>query len=250
MSVTVSPVASKSEMNEFIRLPWTIYRDNPNWVPPLIMDQKALLSREKNPFFQHASIEYFLARRDGELIGRIAAVHDPSYIDFQKENVGFFGFYESVDDQSVADALFAAARSWLAKKDVVAMRGPTNPSTNDSLGLLLDRFDLPPLVMMPYNQEYYPALFDGSGLVKAKDLLAYWLPEEQMRIDRLDRFVELLKKRHNLTLRPVNLRKLDEEIEIVKEIYNDAWERNWGVVPWTDAEIEHLGHELKPVADP
>ena len=250
MSLSVTPVVSKRDFNTFLKLPWTIYKGNPNWVPPLVMDQKTLLSREKNPFFQHATVEYFLARRDGKPVGRIAAVHDPSYIEFQNENVGFFGFYESVADQDVADALFAAARSWLADKGVDVMRGPTNPSTNDSLGLLIDAFDRPPVVMMPYNPEYYPELFEGAGLAKAKDLYAYWLPEETMRIDRYDRFVERLKKRYKITLRPVNLKKLDEEIDLIKVIYNDAWEKNWGFVPWTDAELEHLGHELKPVADP
>jgi GNAT superfamily N-acetyltransferase len=250
MSITVSPVSGRSDLMSFIKLPWSLYRGNPSWVPPLIADQKALLSREKNPFFLHASAEYFLARRGDDVVGRIAAIHDPSYIDFQDENVGFFGFFESIDDQSVADGLFAAARSWLARRRVVGMRGPTNPSTNDSLGLLVDAFDKPPMVMMPYNHDYYPRLFEAAGLVKAKDLYAYWLGEDRMNIGRLDRFVELLKKRHNLSLRPINLRKLDEEIDIVKLIYNDAWEKNWGFVPWTDEELDHLGAELKPVADP
>ena len=250
MSVTVTPVSSQKELMQFIKLPWKLYRENPYWVPPLITDQKTILSREKNPFYLHASVEYCLAWKGGELVGRIAAIHDPAYIDFQDENVGFFGFYESTNDQEVADALFEAARAWLVERGVVAMRGPTNPSTNDTLGLLIDRFDHPPLVMMPYNPSYYPELFEAAGLVKAKDLLAYWLPEDRMNIDRLERFVELLKKRHNLTLRPINLRKLDEEIDLIKLIYNDAWEKNWGFVPWTDAELDHLGAELKPVADP
>ncbi|HKJ84669.1 MAG TPA: N-acetyltransferase [Spirochaetia bacterium] len=250
MAVSVTTVSNDKDLMRFIKLPWKLYRDDPNWVPPLIMDQKTLLSRTKNPFFEHASVEYFLAHRDGELVGRIAAIHDRSYMEVQRENVGFFGFYESIDDQSVADALFAAARAWLAERDVVAMRGPTNPSTNDSLGLLVDAFDRPPVVMMPYNSHYYPRLFEAAGLVKSKDLLAYWLAEEKMKIERLDRFVDLLKKRHSLTLRPLNLKKFDEEIDLVKLIYNDAWEKNWGFVPWTDAELEHLGRELKPVADP
>jgi len=250
MAVSVMTVSSDKDLMRFIKLPWKLYRDDPNWVPPLIMDQKTLLSRAKNPFYEHASVEYFLAHRDGELVGRIAAIHDRSYMEVQRENVGFFGFYESIDDQSVADALFAAARAWLADRHVVAMRGPTNPSTNDSLGLLIDAFDRPPVVMMPYNRSYYPRLFETAGLVKSKDLLAYWLAEDKMKIERLDRFVELLKKRHNLTLRPLNLKRFDEEIDLVKLIYNDAWEKNWGFVPWTDAELEHLGRELKPVADP
>ena len=250
MSVTVTPVSSRKELMQFIKLPWKLYRDNPYWVPPLITDQRTILSREKNPFYEHASVEYYLARKGGELMGRIAAIHDPAYISFQNENVGFFGFYESTNDQEVADALFAAARAWLAERGVVAMRGPTNPSTNDTLGLLIDRFDHPPLVMMPYNPPHYQELFEAAGLVKAKDLLAYWLPEDRMNIDRLERFVELLKKRHNLSLRPINLRKLEKEIDLIKLIYNDAWEKNWGFVPWTDAELDHLGAELKPVVDP
>jgi GNAT superfamily N-acetyltransferase len=250
MSITVSPVSSNAELMQFIKLPWRLYEGNPNWVPPLIMDQKNLLSREKNPFFQHATVEYLIAYKDGEPVGRIAAIHDPAYIAFQDENIGFFGFYESIDDQRVADALFAAARSWLSKRNVVGMRGPTNPSTNDTLGLLVEPFDRPPVVMMPYNPAYYPRLFDGAGLVKAKDLYAYWLSAETMGIDRLERLVGTLKKRYNLTLRPINLKKMDEELDLVKLIYNDAWEKNWGFVPWTDEELDHLGAELKPVADP
>ena len=250
MSVEVSPVREQRDLMRFVRLPWTIYRGNPAWVPPLIGDQKRLLSREENPFFEHATAEYFVARRDGRVVGRIAAIHDPSYVEFQGENVGFYGFFESIDDQDVADALFAAARAWLAGRGVAVMRGPANPSTNDSFGLLVDAFEKPPVIMMPYNPDYYPRLHEHSGLAKAKDLYAYWLSEHDMRIDRLDRFVELLKRRHNLTLRPINLKRLDDEIDIMKEIYNDAWERNWSFVPWTDAEVEHLGRKLKPAVDP
>ena len=250
MPLTVLPVETHRDFMTFVKLPWRLYAGNRNWVPPLLNDQKTLLSPEKNPFFQHASAQLFLAENDGRIVGRIAAIHDPSYVAFQEESVGFFGFYESVNDQAVADALFAAARRWLAEQGVAVMRGPTNPSTNDTLGLLIDAFDKPPVVMMPYNHDYYPALFEAAGLSKAKDLYAYWLSEDRMRIDRLDRFVERLQKRHNLRLRPVNLKRLDLELPVFKEIYNDAWDKNWGFVPWTDAEIEHLGEELGPVADP
>ena len=249
MSISIRPVRSDRDLKRFIKLPWAIYRGDPNWVPPLIADQKTVLSRERNPFFQHASIEYFLAFQGQRLVGRIAAIHDPSYIEFQGENVGFFGFFESIDDQSVADALFGAAREWLIGKGVGVMRGPTNPSTNDSLGLLVDAFDKPPVVMMPYNPSYYPRLFEAGGLTKAKDLYAYWAGKE-IPMDRLDRFVELLKKRHRITVRPINLKDLSRDIELIKSVYNDAWDKNWGFVPWTDEELNHLGADLKPVADP
>lgn len=248
--VDIRPVRSRREMNSFIRLPWSIYADDPNWVAPLLGDQKTLMSREKNPFFAHAEAEYFLAYRDGAPVGRIAAIHDRNYIDFHDEAVGFFGFFESINSQDVANALVTAAGDWLAARGLSKMYGPTNPGTNDVLGTLIDSFDRPPMVMMPYNPSWYPALLEGTGLSRAKDLLAYWLDEDHMRIDRLERTVTLLKKRYNLRLRPMNLKRLDEEIALVKEIYNDAWEKNWGFVPWTDEEIEHLGHELKPVADP
>ncbi|MFW6211667.1 MAG: N-acetyltransferase family protein [Spirochaetota bacterium] len=248
--VEVRPVRSQKEFMQFIKLPWTIYRSNSAWVPPLIMDQKALMSSERNPFFQHAEAEYFLAYVNGKPVGRIAGIYDRLYIDFQDENIGFFGFYESIDDQLVADALFDAVVGWLKGKGVAEVHGPTNPGTNDVMGTLVDAFDQPPVVMMPYNPDYYPVLFEAAGFSKAKDLLAYWLDENLMNIGRLDRMVELLKKRHKLTLRPINLKKLDEEIALVREIYNDAWEKNWHFVPWTDEEITHLGQELRPVADP
>ncbi len=249
-TIEVRPVRSQKDMMQFIKLPWSIYKGNQTWVPPLIMDQKVLMSPERNPFFQHAQAEYFLAYANGKAVGRIAGIYDRLYIDFQNENIGFFGFYESINDQAVADALFEAAILWLKGKGVVEAHGPTNPGTNDVMGTLVDAFDMPPVVMMPYNHDYYPTLFEQAGFAKAKDLLAYWLDESLMNIGRLDRMVELLKKRHKLTLRPINLKKLDEEIDLVREIYNDAWEKNWHFVPWTDEEITHLGKELKPVADP
>lgn len=250
MAPDVRPVRSRKDLMRFIRLPWTIYQHDPRWVPPLIMDQKTLLSRVKNPFFAHAEVEYFLAWRDGAVVGRIAAVHDRNYIDFQNENAGFFGFFECINDQQVANALLRAARDWLAPRGLERLYGPANPGTNDVLGTLVDAFDRSPVVMMPYNPSYYPTLMEAAGLAPAKDLLAYWLDEDHMRIGRLQRTVELLKRRYSLRLRPLDLKRLDEEIALIKEIYNDAWEKNWGFVPWTDAEIEHLGRELKPVADP
>jgi GNAT superfamily N-acetyltransferase len=250
-SVTVRPVETARDFRTFILLPWKIYRGNPAWVPPLIMDQKNILSPLKNPFFYHGQVQNYLAWRDGEPVGRISAIVNDRYNEFQQEKTGFFGFFESVNDRKVSDALLSAAEGWVRERGMERLRGPTNPSTNDTLGLLVDAFDLPPLILMPYNPPYYPELVEGYGLQKAKDLYAYYMHEDVTPIsDKVRRVSELVRKRHNLTIRPFRLNRLAEEIELVRQIYNDAWTRNWGFVPWTDEELEHLGKELKPVAVP
>ena len=250
MNVRIEAVTNRKALMEFIRLPWRIYRGIPQWVPPLIMDQKTLLSRTRNPFFQHADVEYFLARRNGQAVGRIAAIVNRAYVEFQGEQVGFFGFLETVDDSAVAAALFDAAAEWLRARGMGIMRGPTNPSTNDTLGLLVDAFDSPPMVMMPYNPPYYPPIYEACGMIRSKDLYAYWLEEDMLRLERVGRLGDLVQRRHNVTIRRADMKRVGREVELIKGIYNDAWTRNWAFVPWTDAEFEHLGRELKPVAEP
>ncbi len=249
-NLEIIPVTSKRELNAFIKLPWKIYKGDPYWVPPLLMEQKGLLDTEKNPFFMHSEIQSYLARRDGQLVGRISAIIDHNYNDFQKEKTGFFGFFESIDDEAVSRALFAKAEKWIRDRGMNRILGPANPSTNNNLGLLIDAFDKSPVLQMPYNPEYYVKLVEDCGLKKAHDLYAYYMEDIIPISDKIQRVAELVRKRKNVTVRAANLKKLQEEIKLIKIVYNDAWERNWGFVPWTDEELEHTAEDLKMAAIP
>jgi GNAT superfamily N-acetyltransferase len=252
-SVSVETVRTRRELNEFLKLPWAIYRGDPHWVAPLLSQQRELLDRRKHPFHQHAEVEYFLARRGGKAVGRIAAIVNHQHIQFHGEQAGFFGFFESIDDQEVARQLFQASGAWLRARGMTVQRGPASFSSNEEFGLLVEGFDGPPVILMTYNPPYYQRLIESSGLVKAKDLLAYWTSRETDRMEqfaRLTRVVEKISKRVDLTLRPANMKRFDEEIQVLKTIYNRAWQLNWGFVPFTDAEIEYAGRQLKSIIDP
>jgi hypothetical protein len=244
-TLEILPVSRKREIDAFIKLPWKIYRGDPNWVPPLLMEQRGVLDTRKNPFFMHSEIQHYLARKGKELVGRISAIMDHHYNDFQKEKTGFFGFFESINSREVSRALFSQAEKWIRDQGMNRMLGPTNPSTNTVLGLLIDAFDKPPAIQMPYNPAYYVELFGDYGLTKAHDLYAYYMEDITPVSDKIKRVVELVRKRKNVTVRSINFKRLDEDIPLVKIAYNDAWERNWGFVPWTDEEIEHTGKDLK-----
>ncbi len=248
--VVVKAVESGRDFRTFILFPWKIYRGNPNWVPPLIMDQKNLFNTKKNPFFKHSIIRSFLAFKENKAVGRISAVIDHNYNDFQNDRAGIFGFFESIDDKAVSNVLFEAAEEWIREQKMERMFGPANPSTNHILGLLIDAFDQPPMVMMPYNPPYYEKLFEQYGLKKAKDLYAYHMDESIPISDKIKRVTAIIKKKHNITVRPAEIKEFDREVELIKTVWNEAWERNWGFVPWTDEEFEHLGKEIKTIVNP
>ena len=174
-------------MEEFVDLPYRLYRHHPYWVPPLRMAQKELLNTEKHPFYAHAEMQCFLARRDGQACGRVSAIVDRNYNEFQKEDAGFFGFFESTDDVEVARAVMGAARKWLLERGARVIRGPVNPSTNYECGMLVDGFDSAPNVMMPYNSPSYPRMLEAVGLRKAKDLLAYWSTPTEVNGAKVER---------------------------------------------------------------
>lgn len=248
--ISVRTVKTKRDLLQFIKLPWKIYSGNHHWVPPLILERKRLLDRAKNPFFKHAERELFVAERDGELVGRIAAILDHHFNATHNENIGFFGFFESINDSAVAKVLFDAASRWLESKGVSAMLGPTNPSMNDEIGILIDGFDQNPAIMMPYNPPYYQNLFEGYGLRKVMDLFSYSLHKDSVENGKVLRLAELVKKRNSVRVRAVDMKKFRQEVETVKEIYNRAWQKNWGFVPWTEEEFDFLAANLKPVLDP
>ncbi len=251
--VLVRPVKTAADLKRFIDFPYRLHRGDPCWVPELRMDVRKLLDRRKNPYFEHAEAEYFLAqRRDGgrrDVVGRIAATHNRAHNEFHDDKVGFFGFLETIDDQAVADALFDAAADWLRPRGLDTMRGPASFSTNDECGLLVDGFDSPPTVLNPHNPEYYVRLVERAAFVKAKDVVQYRSTNPNMP-ERLIRGARLLATRKKITLRQIDMKRFDEEIARVKEVYNSAWEKNWGFVPMTEAEIDHLAKQLKPVIVP
>lgn len=248
--VVVRKLASKQDTRTFIRLLWKIYRDDPMWVPPLMMDRKKLMDREKNPFYTHADSEFFLAERDGQTVGRIAAIINHNHNKEHKENIGFYGFFESINDNDVARALFNTAKEWLKQRGVTAMRGPVSPSVNDEIGLLIDGFDMPPVVLMTYNPRYYVTLHDAYGLKKVKDLYAYDLNQDEVYSEKFNRIAELVKKRNSLTFRSLNMKDFDSEVKRIKKLYNGAWVYNWGAVPMTDEEFDALAADLKQLVVP
>lgn len=248
--LNVEEVSNKQDLMAFVRFPWQIYKGDRIWIPPLIKDQLQKISPD-HPFRSHSEMTLFLANQGGQVVGRIAGIIDHHYIKFHQEKIGFFGFFESIRDATVAEALLSRVGAWLKEHRMEKMMGPMNPSTNDECGLLVEGFNISPCLMMPYNPEYYPSLLEGFGLKKAMDLYAYWLEKSSFMDDRLIRITERLVKREpKLWIRPMNLRHLDEELKIVKEIYNQAWSKNWGFVPMTEEEIDDLAKNLKSLIVP
>ena len=249
-NLTIQPISSKQDTIAFIRFLWTIYKDYPAWVPPLMMDRKKLMDRQKNPFYKHTDAEFYLAKRDGIVVGRIGAIVNHNHNKEHNDKVGFFGFFECIDDQQVANALFDTAKEFVRAHGMTTMRGPVNPSVNDEIGLLIDGFDVSPTVMMTYNPPYYIKLLENYGFKKAKDLYAYLLDQKKVYTDRFNRAHELVKERQHITFRSFDMKHFAEEVERVKQVYNKAWAKNWGAVPMTDEEMDALAADLKPVIVP
>lgn len=249
-SVAVHSVLSKRDEKAFIRFQWKIYAGNPHWVPPLLLDRKKLIDRKNNPFYRHAETELFLAKRNGEIVGRIAAIINHNHIKEHNENIGFFGFFDCVNDQEVANALFDAARRWLSERKMSAMRGPASPSVNDEYGLLIDGFDKSPAILMTYNPPYYQKLLESYGLQKARDLYAYYLHGDKVFTDKLVRVSELVRQRIGVVVRSLDMKRFDEEVATIRELYNRGWERNWGEVPMTEEEFRYVAKDLKAIVNP
>lgn len=249
-SIEITEVKSRSERDVFIRFPWRIYTNDPAWVPPLILERREFLDQEKHPFFEHGAAALFLARRDGEVVGRIMASDDPNYNAEHQSNVGCFGLLESIDDQAVANALFDVAASWLIKRGRDQVMGPIDYSTNYVCALLIDGFQYPPMLLTPHNPPYYAPLIEGAGFIKAIDWYAWWFADPAEAAVRLRKIAARFGERSEVKIRPINMKRLDEESARLREIYNQAWQKNWGFVPFTRREFDHLAHELKPLAVP
>lgn len=253
MSIEIKKVTDTAGKKKFVNSQWLFYKDNPNWVAPIKMDRMKLLNEEKNPFFQHAEIQLFLAYKGNEIVGRIAAITNENHNKIHNDKVGFFGFFESINDQEVANTLFDEAQKWLKEKGMEDIRGPVNPSTNDEVGLLVDAFDMPAVILMTYNPPYYQQLIENYGFKKEKDLLAYILHHDSYASEKLTRMQQIVRDRKKITIRPLNFKdrkQFKADVKTLKEIYNAAWQPNWGFVKMTDAEFDFLANDLKTIAEP
>lgn len=249
-NVHVVEVESKAQLRDFITYPNRLYKDDPNYVVPLISERLEFFDFEKNPFYHSAKAKLFLAKRGKETVGRIATCINYVHNEFHGEQVGFFGFFDCPDDYEVASMLLKVAMITLKKEGLEKMRGPMNFSTNHEIGFLVEGFDDPPRVMMPYNHPYLPELAARFGLRKAVDLLAYKLTSETPIPERVLTVIEKIKQRSNLVVRPINLKDFENEVDRVNRVYNQAWENNWGFVPMSDEEFRWTARNLKQVVDP
>jgi GNAT superfamily N-acetyltransferase len=251
VSLEVRPVRSRRELMRFVKLPWRIYRNEPLWVPPLVSERKRHLDRDRNPFFEHAEAEYFLAWRDGEPVGRISAHVDQRFNEFQDNDWGLFGFFECEEDHITANALLYAAEGWLRERGRDRMVGPMDFTTNHECGVLVDGYERPPQILEFWHHPYYRELLERYGLSKAMDLYK-WELHISDRSKLLPVLFELnakLEPEHGIRIRHMRRRDFREEVRRFMQIYNEAWERNWGFVPLTDHELEHYAKELKPILD-
>jgi len=248
----VREVLTPKERDRFIRFPWKIYRVDRNWVPPLILERRDFLNAQKNPFFEHAVAKLFMAYDEaGQELGRIAGIINYNHIRTHKEKTGFFGLFECVDDPDVAKSLLDAVAAFLRSDGMETMRGPENLSINDDLGLLIEGFDTPPMIMMPHNPPYYRRLIEENGFEKAMDLYAYYGEFKEGRIPQeVKRGAEISMRRHRFTIRSLRMNDFAADLERIHAVYNSAWEDNWGAVPMTDREFKHIAKDLKQVLDP
>ena len=246
--IQILPLSRSSrDVMRFLKVSYAIYRGDPHWVAPLLMDAKTVFT-DANPLFEHAEMQLWVAVRGGRDVGRIAGIVDAAHNRVQKDSAAFFGFFESVNEPAVSARLFEAVFAWARQKGLRRVLGPMNPTVNDECGLLVEGFDSPPALMMTYNPRYYLDLVDAAGFRKAKDLLAYHLDLTDTPMDRLGKLAERVKRKWpELKFRPIRRATLKTDLSKVMQIYNSAWEANWGFVPMTEAEIKFMAARLKPL---
>jgi len=249
-NIEISEVISRRERNAFIKFPWRIYVNDPAWVPPLIIERKAFLDRKRHPFYRHGDAALFLARKNRKIAGRIMASDDPNYNALHQSNVGCFGLFECIDNRDVAAALFERAENWLRERGRTEIMGPIDYSTNYVCALLIDGFQFPPTILTAHNPPYYKDLIESCGFTKAKDWYAWWFADPARAAARLRPLGERFRKRLAVTIRAGNLKNIREESRRLRQIYNQAWKNNWGFVPFTEAEIEFMTHELSQLIIP
>jgi len=249
----IATAETEKDLMAFITFPWAVYRGDPHWVPPLISERRSFLNPEVNPFFEHARAQFFLARRAGQVVGTIGAFTNSRFNEFQGVNVGFFGFFEVLDDPEAAAALLSRAEQWARDAGHESLLGPAQFSTNDEVGLLVDGFGDPPRILMTYNPPRYREYLERAGFAKAMDLWAYALDLDDFirnLPEKLVRVVDKVRQRGKFHLRRLDLKRFDHEVEQIKRVYNHSWEKNWGFVPFTDREIDRMAEQMRPILDP
>lgn len=246
----VTFVTTKEEKKNFLHFPYKHYKNDEFWVAPLLIEQKKLQSTEKNPFFNNADIAFFYATLNNKPAGRIAAIIDHRYNRFHNTKTGFFGFFESIDKTETSNLLFKVAEGWLREKGMEQVLGPANPGMMDEIGILVEGFDKYPSILMPYNKPYYDKLVTEAGYKKEMDLLTYLVTQDSVDRDRANRAMEIVKKRlPGITIRKIKLKKIREEVTIIREIFNSAWKNNWGFIPLSTEEFDVLATDLKTIVD-
>jgi GNAT superfamily N-acetyltransferase len=246
------PVQSRIDRRRFIDFPYTFYKDYPHWVPPLRMDIARTINPKKNAFFEHGRMQLFLAEDNtGAVVGRIGSIVNGMHLRKYDDGNGFFGFFECIEDYTAAEALLDAAAAWLREQGMTGVRGPANPSLNDTAGLLVAGFDRKPSILMPYNPPYYEDYLTRYGFERAMTMWAYYVHDKLVHLDKLRRGVAIVKRRNpGITLRHLDMDRFAEDAGIVRDIYNEAWSENWGHVPMTDGEFAHLAKDLKQIVEP
>ncbi len=247
-NITVNEVKTRSDRRAFVELPWQIYQDDPHWVPPLRREVHSFINRKKHPFYQHGEATQFIARRNNQVVGRILVSDDPNYNEQYGTNLGCFGMFECIDDQSVADELLNRAASWLKDRGRTQVLGPIDYSTNYPCGLLIDGFDTPPRIMMNHQPAYYQRLLENWGLTKSKDMFAWWFDDSNDTLEAWGESAEKLARRFDVKIRNVDVRNFDQEVQVFKHLYNACWDNHWGMVKMTDAEFDHLASQLRQIA--
>ena len=243
-------VENGSDLISFIKVPFSIYKDDPNWVPPLISERKDFFNKEKNPFYRAAKTRLFLARKDGKYVGRIATCVNFNHNEHYQDKTGFFGFFDVIEDYEVAKVLLKVALITLKADGLEQMIGPANFSTNHEVGMLVDGYDSPPVIMMTYNKPYYNDFVERFGLRKAKDLLAFRIESDSKMDPRIASIAEKIRVRDRVSIRSLNMKKYDSEIDLISGIYNKAWSKNWGFVPMSNDEFRHMAKDMKQIVDP
>lgn len=249
MVLTISPCSNRRSLNLFERTPELLHREDPYFVPPFPGSIVKMIG-PKSPFLKHGEILPFIAQQGGRVVGRIAAVVNRSHNTHYSDRTGFFGFFDCIDDERVANELFATARKALQERGLDSMRGPYNPSINDELGLLVDGFSSAPFVMMPYNPAYYLGLYEKAGLKAARDFYAFYISAESQAPERVQKIVDRVKRSTGVTLRSLDMSRLDDELKVIKELYNSTLCRNWGYVPITFDDLQAAAADLKQIVDP
>jgi len=248
--VDIRRVESGVDLDRFVKLPFRLYQNDPNWVPPLIRDLKNTLTPGRNPFWDHAERELFLASRYGRVMGRIAAIADHKYNRYHGSKLAFFGYFESEDNVDVASVLLDQVSEFARRRGLDRVYGPANPSLNDEVALLVGPFDSPPMIKASYNPAYYPHLVEAAGFAKVKDFYAYVLDANQPIPQKYERVVRALRERPELTILHPDPKNLKPSLDLIRQVYNDAWSKNWDFAPMTDDEIDELARQLKPLIIP